>query len=533
MPEDAAAAVDEIDGEDASTVSLLSPAGPTPPPDLTGKTVYAIDANSLIFQVFHAIPEMTSPRGEPVNAVFGFTRDLLFLLEKKKPDYLFCAFDMSGPTFRHDLYDGYKGQRSEMPSELRPQFPSLRRMIAALQIPILELEGFEADDVLATLAQLTHDAGGECYLVTGDKDCRQLITDRVVVYNVRKDLMYDAGALAADWGIRPDQVVDYQAIVGDSVDNVPGIPLIGPKIARELLNKYDTLEGIFEHAGEIAGTKRRENVINGREQALLSRQLVRLDTNTPIAIDWSAAQRRPLNPDRALALCAGFGFHRFAEQLRAGQSASQAKAWRGDYQAIDTAEKLAAWLPQLPSRSRVAISVIASGPVTVQADVAAISLAWTPGEAWYLPLGADEETLGAAPGGGTALAPHPILSPEGRGVMETDQPRGAPEARSRGDARGLEAVLRKRAHRENLAAREAGHPAIGQCRHRAARLRLRHDAGQLPARCRRAEPHARRAIAALSRPYDDDGARFAGRHVGALRRPWEKKRISRCASPRF
>ena len=109
MPEDAAAAVDEIDGEDASTVSLLSPAGPTPPPDLTGKTVYAIDANSLIFQVFHAIPEMTSPRGEPVNAVFGFTRDLLFLLEKKKPDYLFCAFDMSGPTFRHDLYDGYKG----------------------------------------------------------------------------------------------------------------------------------------------------------------------------------------------------------------------------------------------------------------------------------------------------------------------------------------------------------------------------------------------------------------------------------------
>ncbi len=253
----------ELENTEDETPDLLSPDGPTPPPDLTGKTVYAIDANSLIFQVFHAIPEMTSPRGEPVNSVFGFTRDLLFLLEKKKPDYLFCAFDMSGPTFRHDLYDGYKSQRSEMPGELRPQFPSIRRMIAALGIPILELEGYEADDVLATIARLTHDAGGECYLVTGDKDCRQLITDRVVVYNVRKDLMYDAGALAADWGIRPDQVVDYQAIVGDSVDNVPGIPLIGPKIARELLNKYDSLEGIFEHAGEIAGTKRRENVIAG------------------------------------------------------------------------------------------------------------------------------------------------------------------------------------------------------------------------------------------------------------------------------
>jgi DNA polymerase-1 len=388
-----------FDADDCDPVSLLSPDGPTVPPDLTGKTVYAIDANSLIFQVFHAIPEMTSPRGEPVNAVFGFTRDLLFLLEKKKPDYLFCAFDMSGPTFRHELYDGYKGQRSEMPSELRPQFPLLRRMIAALGIPILELEGFEADDVLATVARLTHDAGGECYVVTGDKDCRQLITDRVVVYNVRKDLMYDAGALAADWGIRPDQVVDYQAIVGDSVDNVPGIPLIGPKIARELLNKYDTLEGIFKHASEIAGTKRRENVIAGREQALVSRQLVRLDTSTPIVIDWQAARRGAFNPERALALCAAFGFHRFAEQLRAAQSSSVPSTWQGNYHTIDGAEKFAAWLPQLMAQSRIAVRVIASAGPTVQADVAALAVAWTPGEAWYLPFGADglarDTTLGA------------------------------------------------------------------------------------------------------------------------------------------
>ena len=183
---------DCADSTDVRAESLWSAAGPTPAPDLTGATVYAIDANSLIFQVFHAIPEMTSPRGEPVNAVFGFTRDLLFLLEKKKPDYLFCAFDMSGPTFRHELYDGYKVQRSEMPAELRPQFPKIRRMIAALGIPILELESFEADDILATVARLAEESGGECLVVTGDKDCRQLISDRVSVYNVRKDQVYDA-----------------------------------------------------------------------------------------------------------------------------------------------------------------------------------------------------------------------------------------------------------------------------------------------------------------------------------------------------
>ncbi len=254
--------------------------------------------------------------------------------------------------------------------------------------------------------------------------------------------MYDAGALAADWGIRPDQVVDYQAIVGDSVDNVPGIPLIGPKIARELLNKYETLEGIFEHAGEIAGTKRRENVINGREQALLSRQLVRLDTNTPIAINWTAAQRRPLNPDRALALCAGFGFHRFAEQLRATQTANQPDSWQGSYQAVDTSEKLAAWLPRLQSQSRVAFGVIASGPVTVQADIVAISIAWTPGEAWYLPLGGAANDVHTTGQFHNEIAPRPSPCPlpgGERGYGCGSGRRGA-KARPSSDPCGLEAL---------------------------------------------------------------------------------------------
>jgi len=356
--------------------------------ELKGKRVWAIDANSLIFQVFHAIPQMTSPKGQPVNAVFGFTRDLLFLLEKKKPDYLFCSFDTRAKTFRDELYPEYKGKRSEMPAELAPQFALIRRMIEALGIPILELDGYEADDVLATIAHQVDAAGGECVVVTGDKDCRQLITDRVAIYNVRKDQIYDAAALLADWGIRPDQVVDYQTMVGDSVDNIQGIPLIGPKIARELLNQFDTLEGIFANADKIAGAKRKQNIIEGQANAALTRQLVRLDTAVPIEIDWRAAQTDPIDPQGVIALCGEFGFHRFAEQARSWQGASEKAEWQANYQLIESVEKLSELLPTLLVPSRVAVEIAPAASAAVTAAIRGIALSWKAGEAWYLPLSA-------------------------------------------------------------------------------------------------------------------------------------------------
>ncbi len=231
----------------AAVVAPVVPVS-TEPVSLAGKTVYVIDSHSLIFQVFHAIPEMTSPSGQPVNAVFGFTRDLLFLRREKKPDYLFCAFDLPGPTFRDDLYAEYKAHRDEMPDELVPQIGYIRQMVEALGVPILECERYEADDVLATVATICEAEGANCYLVTADKDCRQLISDQVKMYNVRKNMIYDAEALKADWGVRPDQVVDFQSLVVVSVDNVPVISLIGPKIASQLLVQYDTLDEVLNHA---------------------------------------------------------------------------------------------------------------------------------------------------------------------------------------------------------------------------------------------------------------------------------------------
>jgi DNA polymerase I len=295
----------------------LSSSPPLPVSSLAGQTVWAIDAHSLIYQVFHALPEMTSPTGEPVGAVFGFTRDLLHLLEEKKPDFLFCAFDLPGKTFRHALYQAYKEQRAEMPDELKPQIPAICRMLIAMGIPALACEGFEADDILATVAHAADQLGARCFLVSNDKDCRQLIADRVSVFQIRKDEVFDRDALRTEWGIAPEQVVDYQSLVGDSVDNVPGVPLVGPKLARQLLGQFGTLEGILAHIGEVPGEKRRENLRQFGDQALLSRRLVRLSAEVPIAIDWAAGRTGRIDLGAALDLCREFGFRSIGQRLTA------------------------------------------------------------------------------------------------------------------------------------------------------------------------------------------------------------------------
>ena len=296
---------------------------------LAGETVWVVDANSLIFQVFHALPEMTSPRGEPVAAVFGFARDMLYLLEEKKPDYMFVALDGPEPTFRHDLYADYKAGRDEMPTDLVPQYEPIDRLLAALNVPTLAFSSYEADDMLATIAHLTNELEGECYMVTADKDCRQLITDRVKVYNVRKNVIYDAESLKADWGVRPDQVVDFQALVGDAVDNVPGVPLIGPKIAGEYLQKFDTLDDAVGPRRRVAQGQAQGKPDRHARPALLSRDLVRLDRHVPVAIDWDAARVRGVNRQALFELFDELGFRGLKEKFAALPERRTARASSG------------------------------------------------------------------------------------------------------------------------------------------------------------------------------------------------------------
>ena len=176
-------------------------------PDLHGKTVLVIDTLSRVYQLFHALPEMTAPDGTPVSVIFGLTRDLLDIVERKKPDYLFCAMDPPGPTFRHEKFAAYKANRPDMPADLVPQIPLVRRLFSVFGIPCLEVPGYEADDVLATLATGTVAAGGTCTIATSDKDARQLLGPQVKLLNLRTNQPLGADELMAEWGIRPEDRV--------------------------------------------------------------------------------------------------------------------------------------------------------------------------------------------------------------------------------------------------------------------------------------------------------------------------------------
>ncbi len=259
-------------------------------------TLYLIDAHSLIFQVFHALPEMTSPSGLPTNALFGFTKDMLFLRNEKKPDYMVCAFDVPGKTFRDQLYPEYKAHRAPMPDDLSLQLPLIQQLLEAMRIPVLGVEGYEADDVIATVAQAGSVRGLEVLICSSDKDCRQLISDRVKIYSLRKRQVFDSASLQQDWGIRPDQVIDLQALVGDSVDNVKGVPGIGLKTAAKLLQEYDTLDNVLAHVEEIPGTKRQENLRAAGPIIAQSRQLVTLAPWTGKAGDCKSGTRPACRP---------------------------------------------------------------------------------------------------------------------------------------------------------------------------------------------------------------------------------------------
>ena len=316
-----------------------------------------------------------------------------------------------------------------MPDDLASQILACHRVVRALGIPALGVASFEADDILATIARLVEQLDGRCFLVTSDKDCRQLISERVKLYNIRKNEVLDRDALRADWGISPHQVVDYLALVGDASDNVPGVPLIGPVYARQLLEKYGSLESILKHADELTAAARRENLKKYGEQAILSRRLVQLDDHVPVALDWQAARWDVSDPAPALALFEEFGFRSLAEKVRgrtsqgkqglripigdspviAGDTPGQGRRRRAsrpgqpsppaplpegegrgkpEHHLVDTPEKFAAFLGRI---ARADVHFRRYGDDRQRrwprwAEIVGMSLAWNDRGGWYLPF---------------------------------------------------------------------------------------------------------------------------------------------------
>jgi DNA polymerase-1 len=380
--------------------------------------MYLIDAHSLIFQVFHAIPAMTSPKGLPTNALFGFTRDVLFLRTEKKPDYLIAVFDVAGPTFRDRLYPEYKAHRAPMPDDLQPQIALIHQLLEAMRVPILGQSGFEADDVIATVATAAAQRGLEVFICTTDKDCRQLINDRVRLYNLRKKEVLDREALFKDWEITPEQVIDLQALVGDSVDNVPGVPGIGLKTAAKLLQEHGTLENILANVERIPGAKRQENLRASQEKIRLSRTLVRLDTDVPMKMDWEGWRVRSPDVKRLVKLFQEWNFRRFADMVRTefkeekapepeaavqqrdlfagltdsspGADGFKQSSFQGEYRLVDTPESFKGFLQELSQQRRIAVDLETTSLFPRQAEIVGYAFSWKEGEAWYLPVAGPE-----------------------------------------------------------------------------------------------------------------------------------------------
>ncbi len=377
---------------------IPAPAGSTLPTEATAPaadsspsrpTFYILDAYSLIFQVFHAIPEMTGPAGQPTQAVFGIFRDLLNLVKSRKPDYLAAAFDGAGRVFRSDLYADYKANRAEMPADLSAQVPVIRRVFEGFRVPVLMEPGMEADDVIATLAHRGDEQDLDVYIVTTDKDARQLIGDHVRLLNLRTRKEMDAAALEKDWGIRPDQVVDFLALTGDSVDNVPGIPGIGPVFAANFLKEYGTLDALLANVENMKKSKKQQSLREHADTARLARQLVALRTDLPLAIDWDLLRTQQPDREALFALCTECGFHGFRNELGPPPAAEKREAespWQAEYRLVDTPAAFEDFLKELAAQPRFCLDTETTALDPLRADLVGLSFSWSEGVAYYLPV---------------------------------------------------------------------------------------------------------------------------------------------------
>jgi DNA polymerase-1 len=246
------------------------------------KTAYLIDGSAYIYRAFHAVGPLSNASGLPTNAVFGFTQILRRILREKMPDYIAVAFDTRGPVFRHRIYSDYKANRPAMPEDLAVQIPYIKDVVHAYNLLLLEEGDQEADDLIAAAASHLGMQGLDVVIVSGDKDLLQLVTKGVTLWDPMQDKVLDTAGVKEKYGVGPDLLLDYFALTGDSSDNVPGVPGIGPKTACKLISEHGRLEALYEAADGLKKSKMKENLLAHRDDAFLSRDLIRLNLAAPV-----------------------------------------------------------------------------------------------------------------------------------------------------------------------------------------------------------------------------------------------------------
>ncbi len=343
--------------------------------------LFLIDGSSYIYRAYFAIRHLSNSRGEATNAIYGFTNMLLKVVREQQPDHLAVIFDAKGPTFRKQLYPDYKAHRAQMPEDLVPQIPVIKEVVRAFNMPAIEKQGFEADDIIATLAKQFAAEGMEVTVVTGDKDLMQVVSEKIRLLDTMKDQVSGLAEVAARFGGTPDKVIEVQALAGDSSDNIPGVPGVGEKTAVKLIQEFGSVENLLAHLDQVKGklqVKLREHA----ELARLSKQLVTLKDDVPLDLDYDNFALTPPDNAALTTLFKELEFHKLLQEFSSDERAS-GEGYRG----VLTEAELDALVAELERAERFAFDTETTSLDAVRADLVGVSFAVRPGEAWYIPVG--------------------------------------------------------------------------------------------------------------------------------------------------
>lgn len=359
-------------------------------------TLYLIDGSSYIYRAFYGVRHLSTSTGIPTNAIYGFGNMLKRVLRERNPIYMAIALDAPGPTFRHDLSPDYKANRPRMPEDLSAQIPFIKRLITALGIPYMEIPGYEADDIIGTLATWASDQGAEVVMISGDKDLLQLVSPKVHMWDSMKDEVLGPAEVEKRFGVPASQVVEVMGLAGDSGDNIPGVPGIGPKTAQRLIKEFGSIENLLSALDKVSKEKERKRLETHSEQAIMSLALATIKCDVPLEKDWQEFELGDADLGDLINLYRELEFKKLLQELEGTQSSVEPEEIRRDYQLVTTAAGLEQILSQILQSSKVAFSVMISDEGSFGSDLVGLALAWGSEQGCYLPLSHQSESGSAS-----------------------------------------------------------------------------------------------------------------------------------------
>ncbi len=348
----------------------------------TKDELYLIDGSAYIFRAYHAMGGLSNSKGFPTGAIFGFTNMIMKTLKDKSPNRIAVIFDAPGPTFRHDRYPLYKANRPEAPQDLVLQIPKIIELVEAYRLPLLSVVGFEADDIIATLAKQAVSSNWRVIIVSADKDLTQLVCDDVTMWDPQKDALYDSNGVKDKFGVLPEQMLDYLSLVGDSSDNIPGVRGIGPKTATSLIEQFGSLQKIYDNLDNITKPKLRDSLELNRENAFLSRELATLSSDVPLDLDITDFEIREPDNEKLRQIFREYEFKRLLDDLPAVKNLDFSK-----YRVVQSMDELELVTTDLVAKGYFAVDVETTSLSAVRAELVGISVCSKEGEALYIPVG--------------------------------------------------------------------------------------------------------------------------------------------------